>query len=62
MATPAGFEPATYGLERLANLQNTMLNNDLQCPDLGVRQNSGGRGVGRHASTKIVRWNLAQSI
>ncbi len=46
MACPAGVEPATYGLEGLTNLQNTMLDNDLQCPDLGVRQNKGHRGVG----------------
>ena len=46
MACPAGVEPATYGLEGLANLRNTMLNNDIQCPGLGVRQNRGGRGVG----------------
>ena len=39
------FEPATYGLEGLANLQNTILNNGLQRPDSGVRQNRGGRGV-----------------
>ena len=45
LACPAGVEPATYGLEGLANLEITMLNNDLQCPDLGVRQNKGGRGV-----------------
>ena len=36
---------ATYGLEGLDNLQNTMLNNGLQCPDLGVRQNNCGSGV-----------------
>ena len=30
MACPAGVEPATYGLEGLANLRNTMLDNDLQ--------------------------------
>jgi hypothetical protein len=35
-----------HGLEGLSNLQNTMLKNDLQCPDLGVRQNMGHRGVG----------------
>ena len=46
MACPAGVEPATYGLEGLANLEITMLNNDLQCLDLGVRQNKGRRGVG----------------
>ncbi|MBM3349460.1 MAG: hypothetical protein FJY58_07175 [Betaproteobacteria bacterium] len=46
MACPAGVEPATYGREGLSNLQNTMLNNDSQCPDLGVRQNKGLRGVG----------------
>jgi hypothetical protein len=40
------FEPATYGLEGLSNLQNTMLNNGLQCPDSGARQNRGHRGVG----------------
>jgi hypothetical protein len=45
LACPAGVEPATYGLEGLANLQNTMLNNGLYCPDLGVRQNTGGYGV-----------------
>ena len=45
LACPAGVEPATYGLEGLANLQNTMLNNGSQCPDLGVRQNTGDRGV-----------------
>ena len=33
LTNPAGVEPATYGLERLANLQNTMLNNGLHCPD-----------------------------
>ena len=37
---------ATHSLEGLTNLQNTMLNNGLQCPDLTVRQNKGGRGVG----------------
>ncbi len=46
LACPAGVEPATYGLEGLANLQNTMLNNGLQCPDSGVRQNKGRRGAG----------------
>ncbi len=46
LACPAGVEPATYGLEGLANLLNTMLNNGLQCPDLGVRRNRGRRGVG----------------
>jgi hypothetical protein len=46
LACPAGVEPATYGLEGLANLRNTMFNNDLQCPDLGVHQNRGGHGVG----------------
>ncbi len=45
LACPAGVEPATYGLEGLANLQNTILNNGLQCPDSGVRQNRGHRGV-----------------
>ena len=40
------FEPATYGLEGLANLRKTMLNNDSQCPDLGVREKTGGHGVG----------------
>jgi len=45
LACPAGVEPATYGLEGLSNLQNTMLNNDLQCPVLTVRQNRGHRGV-----------------
>jgi hypothetical protein len=45
LACPAGVEPATYGLEGLANLQNTMLNNGLYCPDLGVRQNTGGFGI-----------------
>ena len=62
LACPAGVEPATYGLEGLANLLMTMVDNGLSRPDLGVRQNRGDRGVGRHASTKIVRWNLAQSI
>jgi hypothetical protein len=46
VACPAGVEPATYGLEGLANLRNTMFNNGLQCPDSGVRRNRGGRGVG----------------
>ena len=46
VACPAGVEPATYGLEGLANLQNTILNNDLQCPNLGVRRNTGGYGIG----------------
>ena len=32
VACPAGVEPATYGLEGLANLQNTMLDNGLQLP------------------------------
>jgi len=45
LACPAGVEPATYGLEGLANLEITMLNNDLQCLDLGVRQNTGLTGV-----------------
>ncbi len=36
---------ATHGLEGLSNLQNTMHNNGLQCPELGVRQNKGRRGV-----------------
>ncbi len=36
---------ATHSLEGLTNLQNTMLNNGLQCPDSGVRQNTGGRGT-----------------
>lgn len=36
---------ATHSLEGLTNLQNTMLNNGLQCPDLTVRQNKGGRGT-----------------
>lgn len=35
----------THGREGLTNLQNTMSNNSLQCPDSGVRQNR-GRGVG----------------
>ncbi len=30
VACPAGVEPATYGLEGLANLTNTILNNGLQ--------------------------------
>ncbi len=46
LACPAGVEPATYGLEGLKNLQNTMFNNCLQCPDLTARQNNGLRGVG----------------
>jgi hypothetical protein len=46
LACPAGVEPATYGLEEMANLQNTMLNNGLSSPDLGVRQNTGGYGAG----------------
>jgi len=45
LACPAGVEPATYGLEGLANLRNTMVDNGLSSPDLGVRQNRGGRGV-----------------
>jgi len=45
LACPAGVEPATYGLEGLANLRNTMFNNDLQWVNLGVCQNTGGRGV-----------------
>ena len=40
------FHVATHGLEGLANLQNTMLDNGLQCPNLGVHQNRGHRGVG----------------
>ena len=36
---------AAHGLEGLANLQNTMLDNGLQCPDLGVHQNTDGHGV-----------------
>ena len=32
VACPAGVEPATYGLEGLANLEKTMLNNGLQLP------------------------------
>jgi len=46
VACPAGVEPATYGLEGLANLQSTMLNNGLQCPDSGVHQKKSGGGVG----------------
>ena len=45
MACPAGVEPATYGLEGLSNLRNTMVDNGLQCPDLGVRQNTGLAGI-----------------
>jgi hypothetical protein len=45
LACPARFERATYALEGLANLQDTMFNNGLQCPDSGVRQNQGHRGV-----------------
>ncbi|QWD75415.1 hypothetical protein ICV32_06050 [Polynucleobacter sp. MWH-UH24A] len=46
LACPAGIEPATYGLEGFSNLRNTMLDNGLSNPDLGVRQNRGGHGVG----------------
>ena len=46
LACPAGVEPATYGLEGLANLQNTMFDNGLSSPDLSVHQNRGGHGVG----------------
>jgi|GEM_PF-4591758 len=46
LACPAGVEPATYGREGLANLPNTMLDKDIHCPNLGVRQNMGRRGVG----------------
>ncbi len=45
MCYPLDAEPATYGLEGLANLRNTMFNNDLQWVNLGVCQNRGGRGV-----------------
>jgi hypothetical protein len=45
LACPAGVEPATYGLEGLANLQNTMFNNGIQCPDLTVHQNTGLTGI-----------------
>ena len=54
---------ATHSLEGLANLQNTMFNNGLQCPDLTVHRNtlfmaSGGvrcqvRGVRRRLSGKL---------
>ncbi|NDD67740.1 hypothetical protein EBZ35_08875, partial [bacterium] len=37
---------AIHGLAGLSNLLKTILNNNSQCPDLGVRQNGGGRGVG----------------
>ena len=47
VACPAGVEPATHGLEGLANLQNTMLNNGLQRAGFGVHQNMGGYDVGR---------------
>jgi len=46
LAYPAGVEPATHGLEALANLLKTIPNNGIHCPDLGVRQNMCHRGVG----------------
>ena len=45
LACPAGVEPATYGLEGLANLQNTISNNDPQWVGLTVHQNRGDRGI-----------------
>jgi len=46
VACPAGVEPATYGREGLANLQDTIFDNGVSSPDLGVRQNKGRRGAG----------------
>jgi len=46
LACPAGVEPATYGLEGLSNLQDTIFDNGVSSPDLGVRQNKGLRGAG----------------
>ncbi len=46
VACPAGVEPATYGLEGLANLEKTISDNDINRPNLGVRRNRGRRGVG----------------
>ena len=46
MRYPLDAEPATYGLEGLANLLNTMPNNGLSNPVLSVRQNNGRRGIG----------------
>ncbi|NCA08768.1 MAG: hypothetical protein EBQ50_01780 [Burkholderiaceae bacterium] len=39
------FEPATYGLEGLANLQNTMLNNGLQWVGLGCSSKHSFYGI-----------------
>ena len=41
VACPAGVEPATYGLEGLANLQNTMPDKDLQLVDLSCSSKQG---------------------
>ena len=45
LACPAGVEPATYGLEGLANLPKTMPNNILQWAGFGVHQNTSLAGV-----------------
>ena len=51
MACPAGVEPATYGLEGLANLRNTMLDNDLQW--VGLRCGSKHRGSWRWVESRV---------
>lgn len=47
------FKRAAYGLEGLASLQNTILDNDIQHTDRIVRQNTGWHGL---------RWFLTSSL
>ena len=57
LACPAGVDPATYGLEGLANLLMTMVDNGLSRPDLGVRQNTRCHGIrwGQILSTRCLQ-------
>jgi hypothetical protein len=51
LACPAGVEPATYGLEGLANLRNTMPNNRIQ--RVGLRCLSKHRGSWRWVESRV---------
>ena len=57
MVDSAGVEPATYGLEGLANLLKTMVDNRLSSPDLGVPQNTRCHGIrwGQILSTRCLQ-------